>query len=120
MSPVVKVFGCRPTMTAPRTPGPAYANLQGRKPRDVGRGGASDAMGILALAACCRGTLTASLGSGRWGDEFGQPIATGRSGVAQRRLIDKAAIPGGARASLVIAGREPAKQKCRTGMPPRT
>ena len=26
----VKVFGCRPTMTAPRTLGPASANLQGR------------------------------------------------------------------------------------------
>src|SRR5436189_89994 len=29
-----KLFGCRPTETAPRTPGPAYANLQGRKPRE--------------------------------------------------------------------------------------
>jgi len=32
----VKVFGCRPMMTAPRTPGPAYANLQWRKPRRCG------------------------------------------------------------------------------------
>ena len=76
-------------------------------------------MGILALATCCRGTLTASLGSGRWGDEFGQPIATGRSGVAQRRLIDKAVVQRGATASMVIAGREPAKQKGRTGVSPR-
>jgi hypothetical protein len=29
-----------------RAPGPAYANLQWRKPREVWRGGASDAMGI--------------------------------------------------------------------------
>src|SRR4030088_1951544 len=34
-------------MVARHTPGPAYANLQGRKPRDVGRGAASDAMGDL-------------------------------------------------------------------------
>ena len=45
-SAVVKVFGCRPMMTAPRTPGPASANLQGRKPREVGRDGASHAMGF--------------------------------------------------------------------------
>jgi len=30
----------------PRPPGPAYANLQGREPRDAGRDEASDAMGI--------------------------------------------------------------------------
>jgi hypothetical protein len=30
----VKVFGCRPTKMTPRTPGPAYANLQRRKPRE--------------------------------------------------------------------------------------
>jgi hypothetical protein len=51
----VKVFGCRPMMTAPRTRGPASANLQGRKPRVVGQYGASDAMGISArgpLPAC--------------------------------------------------------------------
>ena len=34
MSVVVKVFGCRPTKMTPRTPGPAYANLQRRKPRE--------------------------------------------------------------------------------------
>jgi hypothetical protein len=34
MSPIVKVFGCRPTMTAPRTPGPAYENLQGNRGRE--------------------------------------------------------------------------------------
>src|SRR5204863_7117091 len=34
LSLVVKVFGCRPTKMTPRTPGPAYANLQRRKPRE--------------------------------------------------------------------------------------
>jgi hypothetical protein len=29
----VKVFGCRPMTVVPRTAGPAYENLQGRKPR---------------------------------------------------------------------------------------
>src|SRR5260370_7797222 len=32
----------------PRTPGPASTNIQGRKPREVGQYGASDAMGISA------------------------------------------------------------------------
>jgi hypothetical protein len=105
-------------MVARRTPGPAYANLRGRKPRDVGRGGASDAMGISALAVCCRGALTASLGSGRWGGELVWSIATGRTGVAQRRSNDTTAIEGSARASTVIAGREPATQTGSTGMSP--
>jgi hypothetical protein len=43
----VKVCGCRLMKVQPRTPGPAYANLQWRKPREVWRGGASDAIGIL-------------------------------------------------------------------------
>src|SRR5437868_12491062 len=34
MSVRVKVFGCRPMTATPRTPGPAYANLQRRKPRE--------------------------------------------------------------------------------------
>ena len=103
-----------------RTPGPAYANLQGRKPREVWRGGASDAMGISTLAACCRGTLNACLGSDRGVDEPDRSIATGRTGVAQRRSNDTMAIEGSARASMVIAGREPAKQKGSTGVWPRT
>src|SRR5664280_901328 len=32
----VKILGCRPMTTASRTPGPASANLQRRKPREVG------------------------------------------------------------------------------------
>src|SRR5664279_2623795 len=40
----VKVCGCRPMKVARRALGPAYANLQGRKPRELWRGGASDAM----------------------------------------------------------------------------
>ena len=101
-------------MTAPRTPGPASENLQGRKPRDVGHCGASDAMEISALAVCCRRALTAFLGS----DELGRSIAMGRTDVVRRRLLDEAVVQGGAMASMVIAGREPAK--CSTGMSPRT
>jgi hypothetical protein len=70
----------------------------------VWRGLASDAMGISALAVCCRGALTASLGSGRWGGELGRPLAIGRTGAARRRLIDEAVVRGGAAASMVIAG----------------
>jgi hypothetical protein len=77
-------------------------------------------MGISALAVCCRGALTASLGSGRWGGELVWSIATGRTGVAQRRLSDEAVVQGGAKASMVIAGREPAQQKSSTGMSPQT
>ncbi len=77
-------------------------------------------MGILTLAVCCRRALTGCLGSGRSGGELGWPIAIGRTGVARRRLIDRAVVQGGARASMVMAGREPAKQRCSTGMSPRT
>jgi hypothetical protein len=43
----VKVCGCRPHEGgAARTVGPASANLQWRKPREVWKGRASDAMGI--------------------------------------------------------------------------
>jgi hypothetical protein len=45
----VKVRGCRPMKVERRAPGPAYANLQWRKPREVWRGGASDAVGISRL-----------------------------------------------------------------------
>src|ERR1700730_17415125 len=41
-------------MVARRTRGRASANLQGRKPREVWRDGASDAMGISAAAFCRR------------------------------------------------------------------
>jgi hypothetical protein len=51
-------------------------------------------MGISAVAICRRRVLTASLGSGRWGGEFGRPIAMGRTGVAERRLIDKVVVQG--------------------------
>src|SRR5258708_18902243 len=103
-------------MTVPRTPGPAYANLQWRKPREVWRSCASDAMGISALAVCCRRALNASLGSGRRGGELGRPIAIGRTGVAQRRLIDEAGVPGGATASTGHGGPGPAEAKGRTWM----
>jgi hypothetical protein len=64
--------------------------------------------------------LTASLGSGRCGDDPDRPITIEATGVAQRRSNDKAAIRGGATASMVIASREPAKQKRSTGMSPQT
>jgi len=47
MTAIVKVCGCRPHEGgAARTVGPAYANLQWRKPREMWKGRASDAMGI--------------------------------------------------------------------------
>ena len=119
ISVLVKVFGCRPMMTAPRTPGPASANLQGRKPREVGRSSASDAMGFSALVICCPRALSSSLGSGR-GGELSWPIATGSTGVAQQRLIDEAVVQGGATASKAVADREPAQQKFSSGMSRRT
>jgi hypothetical protein len=42
----VKVFGWRPMTMVPGTRGPAYENLQGRKPREMGCGGAACAMAI--------------------------------------------------------------------------
>jgi len=44
----------------------------------------------------------------------------GSTGVARRRLIDEAVVQSGATASVVMAGRKSAKQKCSTGMSPRT
>jgi len=81
---------------------------------------ASDAMGIWSLAVCCRGLLTAALGSDRRGGELGRPTAIGRTGVARLGLIDETVVRGGAAASMIVAGREPAKQKCSTGMSRRT
>ena len=104
---------------ARRTRGPAYANLQGRKPREVWRGGASDAMGISASAVCRRGALNACVGSDQGYDEPGRPVAIGRTGVASARSNDATAIAGGARSSLIIAGRESAKQRCSTVILPR-
>jgi hypothetical protein len=77
-------------------------------------------MGISAQAVCFRGALIASLGSGRWGGELGPAVVIGRTGVTRLRLIDKLVVQGGVVASTVIAGGEPAKQKCSTGMWPRT
>src|SRR6267154_1053 len=47
--------------------GPAYANLRGRKPREVWRGRASDAMGISSLAVCVGCWLNAFCGRDREG-----------------------------------------------------
>jgi len=45
----VKVCGCRPHEGGAARTGPAYANLQRRKPREVWRDDASDAEGIWRL-----------------------------------------------------------------------
>src|SRR5258708_36497945 len=77
-------------------------------------------MGIWARGVWWGRGLKGSLGSGGRGGELGRPIAIGRTGVAQRRLIDEAVVQDRATAGTAIAGREPAKQKCSTGMSPRT
>ena len=69
-------------------------------------------MGILVLSVCRRGLLKASEGSDQCNDEPGWPIAIDRTDVACGRLNDTTAISGGARARLIIAGRESAKQRC--------
>ena len=75
-------------------------------------------MGISGLAVCCGGALNACVGSDQGCDETGRPIAIGRTGVAQRRSNDTTAIEVSARVSIVVAGREPAKSKGRTGLSP--
>src|ERR1700690_3058350 len=116
MSAIVKVCGCRPhDGGAAHTAGPAYANLQGRKPREFGRGGASDAMGISSLGVRCRGALSTAVGSGRRGSELGESIAIAGTGVTQRNLIDESVARGVATASMVMADREAARQR-RNGM----
>ena len=80
---------------------------------------ASDAMGISARGLLPR-CVDWLFGKRRWGGGLGRPIATRITGVAERRLIDDAAVQVGARASMVVASREPAKRKCSTGMSPRT
>jgi hypothetical protein len=105
-------------MVARRTLGPAYANLRGRKPRDVGRGGASDAMGISVRAVSCRGALGGCLRSCRGVGKLDRAIAIGRTWFAQWRLIDESVARCGVTASMAIADREPAQQKCRSGMSP--
>ena len=61
----ILIYSARPHEgVAAYTAGPAYANLQGRDPREMWQGQASDAMGISARAVCCQGALNACLGSG--------------------------------------------------------
>src|SRR5450759_5957660 len=83
----VKVCGCRPHDGGAAHTGPAYANLQWRKPREVWRGGASDSMGISSLGVRCQGALTTAVGSDQGSSELGRSIAIAETGVAQRRLI---------------------------------
>ena len=96
---------------ARRTPGLAYANLQWRKPREVWRGRASDPMGISVSAVCRRGLLNACLGSDQGYDGPGWPVTIGRTGVASARSNRATVIAGGARSSLIIAGRDSAKRR---------
>ena len=100
---VVKVCGCRPDDGGAADAGPAYANLQGRKPREFGGGGASEAMGISSPAVCCRSAVSGCLGRDRGGDEPVQPIAIGRTRVADRRSSDKTAVHDGTAASMFMA-----------------
>ena len=104
----MKVCGCRP-----HEGGAAHSGAGVRKPPRVEtaggvRGRTSDAMGISAPAVCCN----VCFGIDREGDEPGRPIAIGGTGVALRRSNDTMGIQDGVGASQIIAGREPAKQKC--------
>ena len=84
-------------MVAPRTPGASVR--------------ASDAMAISTSAVLGRGSLTAALERESEGDEAGRSIAMVRTGVTRRKANDESAVQCGTRASLVIAGREPAKER---------
>jgi hypothetical protein len=111
----VKVFGCRPVMTAPRISGagvrkPPRNETAGRRARRSVR-----RYGVSALAVGCRGALTGSLGSGRRDGELGGSIAIGRTDVVRRRLLVEAVVQGGATASMVMADQESAQQKYSTG-----
>src|ERR1700724_1456075 len=106
-------------MAAQCTRGAASANLQGRKPREVRRSCASEAMGISALAVCCRRALTASLGSGRRG---WRARSADRDRQNRRRAteIDRQdGCQGGATTSMVIlsrAGEEDMKNRLVAGI----
>ncbi|SRR6266481_7993997 len=72
-------------------PEPAYANLQWRKPREVWRGGASDAMGIWRLsrasttrkAATVRSTVTRRITRhGCCQDSFSRPVLSSAANLA--------------------------------------
>jgi hypothetical protein len=116
----VRVCGCRPRDGgAAHAGGPAYANLQRRKPREVWRGRASDAMGILASAVCRRGLLNACVGCDQGYDEPGWPVAIGRNDVGSARSNRATVIAGAVRSSLIIAGRDSAKQRCSPVILPR-
>ena len=84
------------------------------------RGGASGAMGIWPLPVFCQGELGAFSACDRGCDETGRSIAIGRIGVVWREWNDTATMVSSATASMVIADRWPAQQKCSTGMLHRT
>jgi hypothetical protein len=68
-------------------------------------------MGISASAVFGRCSRIAALGRESEGDEAGRSIAMGRTGVTRRKTKGESALECGTRASLVIAGREPAKER---------
>jgi hypothetical protein len=68
-------------------------------------------MGISASSVFGRCSLIAVLGRESEGDEAGRSIAMGRTGVTRRKTSDESAIQCRTRASLVNAGREPAKKR---------
>ena len=74
-------------------------------------GRASNAMGISASAVFGRGSLTAALGRESEGEEAGRSIAMVGTGVTRRKTNDESGFQCGARASLVVAGGEPAKER---------
>jgi hypothetical protein len=76
-------------------------------------------MGISASAVCRRGLLNACAGSDQGYDEPGWPVAIGRTGVAGARSNHATVIAGGARSSLIISGRDSAKQRCSPVILPR-
>ena len=102
---------------ARRTPGagvrkpPREETAGGVARSRVRRYGDFGARSLLETVAC--------LECDREGGEPGRLIAIGRTGVALRRSNDAMGIQDGVRASLIIAGREPAKQKCCLAILPR-
>src|SRR5260370_20350017 len=108
----VKVCGCRPD-------GGGAAHTGGRRPQTC-KGGNRGRCGEAARQTLWGFRRWRSVaGSVRRHDETVRPVAIGVIGVAQRRPNLKSVVVGGARASLIIAGREPAKLKSRAGVSPR-
>ena len=117
MSASVKVCGCRP-----HDGGAAHTGAGVRKPprEETAGGGAKQRVRRYGIFGA--GDLLPAYVElfGRRSKGWRAQLADRDSstGVAQQRLIDEAVVQGGATASMVMAGREPAK--CSTGMSRRT